>query len=325
MQDMPEKPALSPLPGLGTAVLIATVSFLLSMGNHALDPLVLSMLISMIIGNLAGPTPALFAGVVLSHRYIIPLGIILYGSQMDIRPLGRLGIAPVIYVILMVLATLAAVTQLSKRFGIDRNLGLLLAAGSSICGASAIVVLSPVLKARKEDTSVALLSITVLGLSGVIAYPLLQELFSLSDHTYALLCGSTLFQVGQVKAAASLISREAMEIALPVKLLRVGALLPVAIAFSFLADRGAQRNPIPWYLIWSLVMALIVNFVPGADAFRSFAGPFATFVFSVALAGIGLSIELESIFDVGLKPVLIVFLGWLVMVGLFLAGSWIVF
>lgn len=308
------------LPGLGTAVLIASVSIALSLGHVALDPLVLAVLISIIAGNLLGPSPRLDPGISLSHRILIPAGIILYGSQMQFQPIKDLGAGPILFILFLVMASLAVIYTIAERFNIPRKIGLLLAAGSAICGASAIVVLSPVIQAKKEDTSVSLLAITVVGLTGVIVYPLLQETLGLSERFYAMLCGSTLYQMGQVKAAASLVSPAAMDLAVPVKLIRVGTLLPIAIAFSLAAGKDGKKLYVPWFIVGSIVLAAVVNLIPGLEGFQAAAGPYVTFFFSVAIAAIGLSVDLESIIDVGPKPLLVVFLGWFVLILFFLAG-----
>lgn len=318
------KPSLSAyLPGLAVGSLIASASVLMAMGHIALDPLVLAILISIIIGNLLGPTPRLDPGISLSHRVLIPAGIILYGSQMEVQPLLDLGAANILFVLFLVVVSLTVIYAVSERFGMPRGISLLLAAGSAICGASAIMVLSPVIKAKQEETSVSLLAITVVGLTGVIAYPLLQETLALPERFYAMLCGSTLYQMGQVKAAAGLISQQAMEVAVPVKLIRVGTLLPIAIAYSFAEGKGKGKLYVPWFIIGSIILATIVNLVPGLKGIREAAGPAVTFLFTIAIAGIGLSVDLESIIDVGPRPLAVVFIGWTVLVSIFLLGTFL--
>lgn len=308
------------LPGLGLAILIAAISFVLSAGHAALDPLVLSMLISIILGNLIGPYQRFEPGVALSHGIFIPLGIILYGTQMDPHPLRMYGTGRLLHILSMVFIGLIAIYWMSLKLGISRKISLLLAAGSAICGASAIMVLSPVIKADKEDTSVSLLAITVVGLTGVILYPLVQETLSLSDEIYALLCGSTLYQVGQVKAAASLMGQNVVELALPVKLLRVGTLLPIAVVYSLLTGNRDRRVYVPWFIIASLVLAAAANLYPALATHRAAIAPYVSFFFSIAIAGIGLSVNLEAIIDVGPKPILSVFLGWILLIVLFITG-----
>lgn len=312
-------------PGLGAALLVALIAVFLSLVSHALDPLVLAMLISIIAGNIIGPAPVLSSGIQLSQKVFIPAGIVLYGMQLEARPLLSLGSGPILFILAIVLASSLIVTAVSLRLGINRSLRFLLAAGASICGASAIVVLSPVVKADKEDTSVALIAITIIGLAGVIGYPLFQELFSMSERNYALLCGSTLFQLGQVKAAAALMSANALEMAIPVKLLRIATLLPIAIFYSFLQKDAGKKLPVPWFIVLSIVLAVLMNLIPDAGQVQAFVRPAATFVFSIAVAGIGFSMEIESILDSGLKPILAVLIGWLCMIILFLAGNRLVF
>lgn len=308
------------MPGLGVAIVIAIISTVFSFGHAALDPLVLSMLISIILGNLLGPYENFRPGILLAQRIFIPLGIILYGTQMDVRPLQTYGIDRVLYILLMVLVGLLTIVWISRKLGISRKICLLLSAGSAICGASAIMVLSPVIKAEREDTSISLLSITVVGLSGVILYPLMQEIASLPKELYALFCGSTLNQLGQVKAAASFIGRDVVDMAIPVKFLRISTLLPIAVAYSLIAGREDKKIYVPWFIVGSIVVAVLANVVPGLHAHREAIAPYVAFPFSIALAGIGLSVDIESIIDVGPKPLLAAFLGWIVLIALFILG-----
>ena len=81
------------------------------------------------------------------------------------------------------------------------RLNELIATGSAICGASAIVVVSPSIDAEPEETSTSLLVITGVGLLAMMVYPILRSMFNLSDEMYALLSGATLHQTGLVRAA----------------------------------------------------------------------------------------------------------------------------
>lgn len=316
--------SLSRLFGIGAAVLIAAFSHLVSFGISALDPLVLSMLISIIVGNLIGPRSILAPGIEFSRRVFIPIGIILYGSQMDLGYAASAGLGRLLLVVAMTTIGIYAIYHMALWVGIPRKTGLLLAAGTAVCGASAIMVLSPVINAEKEETSISLLSITVIGLIGIIVYPITQELLSLSETTYAFLCGSTLPQVGQVKAAASMIGEPAIAIALPVKLIRVGLLLPLGIIYSLISDRSAGIRTIPWFMGGFIIIAVVANTFPLLNTYRNITAPIATFLFSIAICGIGLSVDIESIVDTGLKPIAVSFMGWLCLIALFAIGTHII-
>jgi len=220
----------------------------------------------------------------------------------------------------MVLIGLLVIYWISRKLGISRKIGMLLSAGTAICGASAIMVLSPVIKAEREDTSISLLSITVVGLCGVILYPIAQKLVSLPDWLYALLCGSTLNQLGQVKAAASFIGQDAVNMAMPVKLLRMTSLLPIAVAYSLITGREDKKVYIPWFIIGFIVVAVLANSVPGLHTYREVFSPYVAFCFSIAIAAIGMSVDIESIIDVGPKPLLAAFIGGILLIALFILG-----
>lgn len=320
MSTSPTAKPLSLLPGLGLTLLIASAAHFVSFGKATLDPLVLAMLFSIVLGNYLGQRDLLQPGIEFSRRFFIPLGIIFYGTQMDILPLRIYGAGRVLYILTMVFISMAAIYGISRALRIPEKTSLLLAAGSSICGASAIMVLSPVIKAEKEDTSVSILAITVLGLSGVIFYPMVQEALSLSEDVYALLCGTTLYQMGQVKAAASFMGKNALVMALPVKLLRMSTLFPVAVAFSFLNRRNGRRAYVPWFIGLSVLAAVASNMSPVLSAKRTMIAPYCTFFFSAALAGIGLTVDLDSMVHAGPRPLLATFLGWIILVLIFIMG-----
>lgn len=313
----------SVLPGLGLAILVAAVSHLISLGRLTPDPHMIAILISILLGNLIVSRRALQPGIAFSQAIVVPLGIVLYGTQVDLQPLQEYGIGRVILIVVMVLVCIIAVHFAARRMQVAEKKGLLIAGGTALCGASAIIILSPVVLAEKKDTSVALLAITVMGICGVILYPVLQGIFSLREDLYTLLCATTLPQMGQVKAAVSIVDQDAVAAAVSLKLIRVAMILPVAVLFSLLTRHAhLERSPgFPWFIVGFVGIAAAVNAFPFLDAARSLLSSPVSFIFTVAIAGIGLSIDLESIIESGPKPLVVSFVGWAALVLVLLAGT----
>ena len=111
---------------------------------------------------------------------------------------------------------------------------------------------------------------------------------------------------------------------MPVKLLRMTTLLPVAVVYSLITGREDGKLYIPWFIVGFIVVAALANLVPGLHAFREVFSPYVAFCFSIAIAGIGLSVDIESIIDVGPKPLLAALLGWIVLIALFILGVTII-
>lgn len=303
--------------GLALSIFIAAIAYLLSSFHPALDSLVVAILLGIILGNLLREREPIESGINLATRVFIPLGITLYGSQLILyTPLDYYGY---LRVISLMGVYFAVILWLSRRFSISKNTGLLVACGSAICGASAIVVLSPVIVARKEETSISLISITIVGLTGVIFYPVLQGWFSIPSEPYAFLCGSTLPQIGQVKLAASTLGIVIRDQALQVKLLRVAMLAPIALALSlpYRRIRKEKGYYIPWFIFTFILTAILFNIIPSFRELSIKIEPLVRFIFSIAIAGIGLSINLDVVIEEGPRPMLIAFLGWFAAIILF--------
>lgn len=57
------------------------------------------------------------------------------------------------------------------------RLGTLIASGTGICGVTAIMATSPVIKAKENEISYAVANITIFGLTGMMLYPFLGHFY----------------------------------------------------------------------------------------------------------------------------------------------------
>jgi uncharacterized membrane protein YadS len=81
---------------------------------------------------------------------------------------------------------------------------------------------------------------------------------------------------------------------------------------------------VPWFIVGAIVAALAMNTVPSLAPFRPLIAPSGSFLFTMAIAAIGLSVDLEAIIDAGPRPLIAVFLGWIVLIALFFLGMLII-
>ena len=76
---------------------------------------------------------------------------------------------------------------LAKWLKADFNLSLLLGVGTGICGAAAIAAVSPIIKAKDEDTAMGVGIIALVGTAFSIIYTLLFPLLPISPIDYGTL------------------------------------------------------------------------------------------------------------------------------------------
>ncbi len=330
-RPLPKSSVTGYIPGILLCAAVALPSFELSRHSPSLDALALSLILGIVLGNVLGTAAGRQPGVRLVGAVFIPAGIILYGTRLDFLVFARMPVPTVALVLSVVAIFFITMLALSRPLGVGPGTAILVASGSAICGASAIAVLAPVVDARHRDTSMALIVITTVGLTGVLVYPLLADLLELGSAAYGVLCGSTLQQTGIVKLAASHMGDAALAYAMPVKMLRIAALAPAAVALGTLTHlpaaggyRGRLTGTVTaaarraWFIPVFIAVALVFTFQETAAAARESFYPYATLCLSMALASIGLGVDFESIRSLGSRPLLLAFAGWLLVAGLVL-------
>ncbi|OWG05999.1 hypothetical protein B4U21_19605, partial [Klebsiella pneumoniae] len=129
-----------------------------------------------------------------------------------------------------------------KVFGLDKHTSWLIGAGSSICGAAAVLATEPVVKAEASKVTVAVATVVIFGTIAIFLYPAMYPLLAhwFTPETYGIYMGSTMHEVAQVVAAGHAVSPDAENAAVIAKMLRVMMLAPFLL---FLAARVKQLTP----------------------------------------------------------------------------------
>jgi uncharacterized integral membrane protein (TIGR00698 family) len=298
------------LPGIFFSLIIAFFSYYLSAVHASFDPLVISIISGMFIGNLIADQDMFQEGIDASVKIFMPVGIALYGTQLVVAEL-HWGTVFSIFAVFSGLFLLVLIS--SKLFGLGRNLAVLLAAGLSVCGASAIAVISPLIGAKKEDTSIAILSVMMLGIAGMLFYPLLFDVFALAKDEFSFFTGTTLPMLGQVKVAAGSVSPECLAVAVRIKLIRISFLIFVITLSIFLSGKEEKKVKVPWFIIVFVLFVVLSNATNVLKPFIRSLGILSSFFLSAGLAAIGFSVDFDAIVKKGLTPLAVIVSSWLIM------------
>ena len=292
------------LPGLALCVVIAAISWALQLleerafGRPYIEALVLALLIGVIVAA-ARDLPDRFApGIQFAARELLELAVCLIGVALDVALLRQAGVGLFAGVVVIVVATLALTFAIARAAGLPSRLAVLLAAGNSICGNSAIAAVAPVIGAEAEDVASAISFTAVLGVIVVLLLPMLVPLLHLSDSRYGVVAGMTVYAVPQVLAATLPVSAAAGGMATLVKLTRVLMLGPLVLTLSLISHRRtrAERGQlVPWFIIGFVAFAAARSggLLPPVvvDAIRQV----ATLLTIVAMAGLGLGVDIRAL------------------------------
>ncbi|MCZ8514176.1 YeiH family protein [Paenibacillus filicis] len=294
-----------------------------------MGPLVLAILFGMAWRAVFGIPAGAAAGIGFSSKKLLRLGIILLGMRLSWPDMVQAGPKVFLLAAVCLVFALAAVYGLCRMLGIDRRLGLLTACGTAICGAAAVVAIAPQVKAGDEETAVSAAIVALLGTAFTLSYTLLMPFVGLSSPGYGAWSGATLHEIAHVLAAAAPGGQEALRIALLVKLSRVALLVPVAVAAGWWTAReerkltGQQESPgrswrqlpIPWFIFGFLLVSGIhsLGILPAPAVEGTVTLSYT--LLAMAMAGLGLNVDLGSFRRLGLKPLAAGLLGSMLLSG----------
>src|ERR1700675_3751646 len=132
------------------------------------------------------------AGVKFSLRWLLRGAIILLGLQLTANQVIEIGGRGLGIIVTTLLATFAFTVWMGNRLGVEPKLAQLIAAGTSICGASAVIATNTVTDAHDEDVAYAVACVTVFGSVAMFGYPLLPGLLHLDPHAFGLWTGASI-------------------------------------------------------------------------------------------------------------------------------------
>lgn len=302
---------LAALPGLLACAAIAAAAVGLNAlpGLAAASPLILAILLGIGLRALGRGLPAaLVPGIKASLRSVLRAGIVLLGLQLTVSQVLAVGGAGLLLVAATLAATFAVTLWLGRLLGVDRALTELIAAGTSVCGASAVIAANTVSDGSDEDVAYAVAGVTVFGTLAMLAYPWLGEALGLAPAAYGLWTGATVHEVAQVVAAGFQVGVEAGEVATVAKLSRVILLAPVVLVLGWMAVRRREagapggRVPAPWFVGGFLVMIVLNSLEAVPPAVHGPAVAATPFLLAMGMAAMGLETDVRRLAAKGLRP-----------------------
>ena len=168
-------PRTGVLPGLALLVLIAAGATALSWVVPVISPLVAALALGALVVNLVPIPDHLAPGIAFGGRSLLRLGIVLLGFRLSVGDVARLGLPGLGVVAVVVAGTFFGTQWLGRRLGLSEDLGLLVATGYSICGASAIAAMDGVVHADEEETAYAITLVTLCGTLSIFVLPLIAH------------------------------------------------------------------------------------------------------------------------------------------------------
>jgi len=297
-----------------------------------ISTVMIAILLGIIMGNAFTPRPGMMIGLDFTQKYILKLGIIFLGIRLSFGEFLKFGTVAIPLIIVCILSVLVLIKLLIKKVPISSKMSYLIAIGTSVCGATAIVATAPIIEAKKTEVAYAIANITLFGVVAMLVYPYFAEWYFYGEPIKAgLFLGTAIHETSQV-AAAGLIydqqfnSPETLNVATVTKLIRNTFLVIMVPLFGYLYNRGKVKDKnysifsiFPYFVLGFIGMIVVRNV--GDQIFTienanyeiwktliSYIKNLATVFLTMAMAAVGISINLNELKSMGYKPFIVGFI-----------------
>lgn len=262
----------------------------------------LALFVGLILGLFVGnPLPLLTQK---TTKWLLQLSVIGLGFGMNAHNALAIGRDGFMIASMTILLTLGLGLLIGKWMGIDTKTSYLIAAGTAICGGSAIAAVSPVIKAEERQISVSLATVFVLNAIALFIFPTMGHWLDMSQTDFGWWSAIAIHDTSSVVGAAKQYGQEALEIATTVKLSRALWIIPISLITAVIFKGSSKKIQIP-YFIGLFVLAMLANtYVPTVSLVGPYMVEAAKAGLTATLFLIGSGLSLDKIKQTGIKPML---------------------
>jgi|TARA_B100000959_G_scaffold113396_2_gene119518 uncharacterized integral membrane protein (TIGR00698 family) len=272
------------------------------------DSLVIVIVIAVLIRNLLPLPQKILPGSSFASKQILETAVLMLGASVNLFKIVDAGASMLLIIIFSVCGGLFIAWFVGhKILKLGSRLALLVGAGNSICGNSAVAAVAPAIGASSTEIAAAISISAILGVVQILFLPLLAPTLNLTNYEYGVIAGLSVYAVSQVVAASFIISNLSGHIATLVKLIRVLLLGPMIIVLGVIHSSTETQQTywekikvyVPWFVVGFIILAVLrtTGLIPEYIGDR--VQIISKFLFVIAMAGLGLGVNLREIVNVG--------------------------
>ena len=273
------------------------------------------------------PAIALFLGLVFAifctmpyakfnkkaSKYLLQASVVGLGFGMSIEKSLQSGSEGMMFTIVSVVAVMIFGVLIGYWMHLERKTSYLIASGTAICGGSAIAAVGPVLKANENEMAVSLGVIFILNAIALFIFPPIGHYFEMSQTQFGTWAAIAIHDTSSVVGAGSAYGEEACEIATLIKCTRALWIIPLALVTMMIFREKGNKISIPWF-IFLFIIAMVINTYCGLpEAVSATVVYIAKRALVITLFFIGASLSVKMIKSVGVKPLILAVLLWIII------------
>ncbi len=304
------------IPGLFLVLIVTFFSIFLSKFLY-IDSILISIFLGVFINNFFKLNQVYNKGINFSEKHLLNFAIILMGVNFNNSIVKEVDSIILYNVFLFVIVGFFITLLICKLFNLPTKLSQLLAFGNAICGSSAIIAVSSIVRSKKEDVILSVSIINIIGSLSIIIVPFILYFFSINNSfMQGQIIGGTIQAVGQVSATGYIINDNVGQAAILIKMSRILFLIPALITFSFIYSFNKKSDffQFPFFIIGFIIVFFLSynNLIP--DLFIKYFKILSKYFLLFALTALGLKVSIQTYLKSGIKVFLVCLLAFLIQV-----------
>lgn len=262
---------------------------------------------------------------------ILRVGIALIGIGLGFDQLLQYGLNSLMLILFNIILVFIILILIGKAFNLSKKLLVLICMGTAICGVTAVIATSTIIKSDKNETGYAVGVVTLFGLFAVLCYPYLANyLFNDNNVQAGIFLGTSIHDTAQVSAAGLIYqetyaANETLNSSMTIKLIRNSFLIIMIPLLAFYFNDNKSKNIksslkrfFPLFVLGFIALSIIRTlgdfyFIETTlnESWSNFVlilKEISKYLILLSMVALGLQIKFSNFKQLGLKPLLIGFI-----------------
>ena len=244
----------------------------------------------------------------------LQIGIVLLGFTISMATLINIIDAYAIWVLFFIIFSFILFFILGKIFGLDIRLNILLASGLSICGATAIALIGPLIKASTKFIFISLAILFSFNTLAIILFPMLGDLLNMSNYEFGVFSALAIHDTGSVVGSALAFSNPSVEVATSLKVLRTLGLIPLILLLNYKFNANKNGFVFPKFIIYFFVALGVANIYELSYSSIEYLKILSKTFIIFGIFCIGLQSSKIEYKELSFKPLLLALIVWLCVI-----------
>ena len=277
---------------------------------------ILSPILSIVLGILFASLYRDKANIISKKiaSYPLQIGIVLLGLTITIDSLLPIVKDYFIWVSFFVIFSFIICYLIGRRLGLDNKLIFLLSSGSAICGATAMALVSPLIKAKAETLMISLAIIFTLNTVAIILFPFIGTYLNMSDYEFGIFTALAIHDTGSVVGSALQFSDNSVEYAASLKILRTLWLIPLIIFLNFKFNTINSKKSFPIFILFFIVAVIYSNSISLSYETIIKLKILSKIFISYGIFSIGLQSGALDLRDIKFRPFMVATSVWIIVI-----------